>query len=240
MGDERAGLHWAVAWEGVREGEPEFGIAARGDETAWPASSPSPPAIERLRLIGAAAPPASWGTDREWLRADVCPAPSGRRDRSPTRRAPRHRPRPGHRWRFWRLRPTPSSGRDARGPLPGGPRRAHLGNRSMQLRLFLLHAACLLRPRSRLHAPPGNPDDRRRAPPTRQPHRELPGVAEAMRAAGLAETGHALLSRQLAGVMGTTLLLALPGRAGACTDCLDAVWPALPHALAMLRTGAHP
>jgi hypothetical protein len=85
-----------------------------------------------------------------------------------------------------------------------------------------------------------DPPDRRRAPPTRQPQRELPGVAEAMRAAGLAKTGHALLSRQLAGVMGTTLLLALPGRAGACTDCLDAVWPALPHALAMLRTGAHP
>jgi molybdopterin adenylyltransferase len=61
-----------------------------------------------------------------------------------------------------------------------------------------------------------------------------------MRAAGLAKTGHALLFRQLAGVMGTTLLLALPGRAGACTDCLDAVWPALPRALAMLRTGAHP
>jgi hypothetical protein len=57
MGDERAGLHSAVAWEGVGEGEPEFGIAARGDETAWPAPSPSPPAIERLRLIGAAAPP---------------------------------------------------------------------------------------------------------------------------------------------------------------------------------------
>jgi molybdenum cofactor synthesis domain-containing protein len=70
--------------------------------------------------------------------------------------------------------------------------------------------------------------------------RELPGMAEAMRAAGLAKTPHAMLSRQLAGVMGTTLVLALPGSTGACADCLDAVWPALPHALAMLRTGAHP
>ncbi|MEO8897893.1 MAG: MogA/MoaB family molybdenum cofactor biosynthesis protein [Candidatus Dormibacter sp.] len=67
--------------------------------------------------------------------------------------------------------------------------------------------------------------------------RELPGMAEAMRAAGLAKTPHAMLSRQVAGVMGTTLLLALPGRTAACADCLDAVWPALPHALALLREG---
>ncbi|MBJ7593987.1 MAG: MogA/MoaB family molybdenum cofactor biosynthesis protein [Candidatus Dormibacteraeota bacterium] len=67
--------------------------------------------------------------------------------------------------------------------------------------------------------------------------RELPGMAEAMRAAGLAKTPHAMLSRQFAGVMGSTLLLALPGSTAACADCLDAVWPALPHALAMLREG---
>jgi molybdopterin adenylyltransferase len=58
-------------------------------------------------------------------------------------------------------------------------------------------------------------------------------MAEAMRAIGLAKTPHA--SRQLAGVRDRTLILALPGSPGACQNCLDAVWPALPHALALLR-----
>ncbi len=64
-------------------------------------------------------------------------------------------------------------------------------------------------------------------------HRELPGMAEAMRAIGLAKTPHAMLSRQLAGVRDRTLIQ-LPGSPGACQNCLDAVWPALPHALALL------
>ncbi|MBJ7593950.1 MAG: MogA/MoaB family molybdenum cofactor biosynthesis protein [Candidatus Dormibacteraeota bacterium] len=70
--------------------------------------------------------------------------------------------------------------------------------------------------------------------------RELPGMGEAMRAAGLAKTAHAMLSRQLGGVRGQTLVLALPGSTAACRDCLDAVWPALPHALSLLRRGAEP
>jgi molybdenum cofactor synthesis domain-containing protein len=65
--------------------------------------------------------------------------------------------------------------------------------------------------------------------------RELPGMAEAMRAAGLAKTPHAMLSRQLVGVMGNALVMLLPGSASGCSDCLDAVWPALPHALELLR-----
>lgn len=70
--------------------------------------------------------------------------------------------------------------------------------------------------------------------------RDLPGMGEAMRAAGLAKTAHAMLSRQLAGVRGQTLVLALPGSTAACRDCLDAVWPALPHALSILRRSAGP
>lgn len=63
--------------------------------------------------------------------------------------------------------------------------------------------------------------------------RELPGMAEAMRAAGLRNTPHAMLSRQLAGVIGHTLVLALPGSTGACRDCLCAVDAALEHAIAL-------
>ncbi len=61
------------------------------------------------------------------------------------------------------------------------------------------------------------------------------GIAEAMRAAGLKKTPHAMLSRSLAGVAGRTLILALPGSPRGATDSLDAVMEALPHALRMLR-----
>jgi molybdopterin biosynthesis enzyme MoaB len=59
-------------------------------------------------------------------------------------------------------------------------------------------------------------------------------MAEAMRAAGLTKTPNAMLSRQLAGVRDHSLILVLPGSTKACEDCLNAVWPVLPHALALL------
>jgi len=64
---------------------------------------------------------------------------------------------------------------------------------------------------------------------------EIPGMAEAMRAEGLKQTPHAMLSRSLAGVMGRTLVLALPGSPKGAAESLQAVLPALPHALEMLR-----
>ncbi|MFZ0918885.1 MAG: MogA/MoaB family molybdenum cofactor biosynthesis protein [Candidatus Dormiibacterota bacterium] len=63
---------------------------------------------------------------------------------------------------------------------------------------------------------------------------EVPGMAEVMRHQGMQSTPHAMLSRQVVGVMGNCLVLALPGSPAAVAECLDAVWPALPHALAVL------
>lgn len=63
----------------------------------------------------------------------------------------------------------------------------------------------------------------------------VPGIAEAMRAAGLRKTPHAMLSRSLAGVCGRTLVLALPGSPRGATDSLEAVMEALPHGLRTLR-----
>ena len=63
---------------------------------------------------------------------------------------------------------------------------------------------------------------------------EVPGMAEAMRHAGMASTPHAMLSRQVVGVMTKCLVMALPGSPTAVAECLDAVWPALPHALALI------
>jgi molybdopterin adenylyltransferase len=64
---------------------------------------------------------------------------------------------------------------------------------------------------------------------------EVPGLAEAMRHDGVRSTPHAMLSRQVAGVMRGKLILSLPGNPRAVAECLDAVLAALPHALALLK-----
>jgi len=61
--------------------------------------------------------------------------------------------------------------------------------------------------------------------------RQVPGMAEAMRAAGLAKTPHAMLSRAVAAVRGRTLILNLPGSPRGARENLEAVLPALGHAI---------
>ncbi len=63
----------------------------------------------------------------------------------------------------------------------------------------------------------------------------IPGIGEAMRAAGLKKTPHAMLSRSLAGVAGRTVILALPGSPRGVADSLEAVLEALPHGVRTLR-----
>jgi molybdenum cofactor biosynthesis protein B len=63
---------------------------------------------------------------------------------------------------------------------------------------------------------------------------EVPGLAEEMRRAGAAKTPNALLSRSLAGVRGRTLILNLPGSVAGATESLQAILPALDHALRLL------
>jgi molybdenum cofactor synthesis domain-containing protein len=61
--------------------------------------------------------------------------------------------------------------------------------------------------------------------------REIPGIAEVMRASSLAKTPYALLSRAVAGVRGKTLIVNLPGSPKGAIENLNAAWPALPHAI---------
>jgi molybdenum cofactor synthesis domain-containing protein len=63
---------------------------------------------------------------------------------------------------------------------------------------------------------------------------EVPGIAEAIRAASIAHTKTAMLSRALAGVRHRTLILNLPGSPRAVGESLDVVLPVLPHALELL------
>jgi molybdenum cofactor synthesis domain-containing protein len=74
--------------------------------------------------------------------------------------------------------------------------------------------------------------------------REAPGLVEAMRAASLRITPHAMLSRAVAGIRGHTLIVNLPGSPKAVRENLETLLPALPHAIELLqgRKGAdrHP
>jgi molybdopterin adenylyltransferase len=65
--------------------------------------------------------------------------------------------------------------------------------------------------------------------------REIPGLAEAMRAASLTKTPHAMLSRGVAGVRRQTLIINLPGSPKAVRENLEVVLPALPHALEKIK-----
>ena len=65
------------------------------------------------------------------------------------------------------------------------------------------------------------------------------GMAEAMRAAGLASTPMAMISRGVCGVRGRTLIVNLPGSERAARENLETVLPVLEHAVSLLRGGEH-
>ncbi|MDA3903290.1 MAG: MogA/MoaB family molybdenum cofactor biosynthesis protein [Desulfuromusa sp.] len=64
---------------------------------------------------------------------------------------------------------------------------------------------------------------------------QVPGMAEAMRAASLSKTPRAMLSRALVGVRQKTLIINLPGSPKAVRENFEVLLPVLPHALAKLN-----
>jgi molybdenum cofactor synthesis domain-containing protein len=71
--------------------------------------------------------------------------------------------------------------------------------------------------------------------------REVPGIAEAIRADARAKTPHGLLSRGVAGTRGNALIVNLPGSPGGCRDGFEVLRPALRHGLELLagETSSH-
>ena len=64
--------------------------------------------------------------------------------------------------------------------------------------------------------------------------RGAPGLAEAVRADAVAKTPHGMLSRGTAGIVGSTLVVNLPGSPGACRDGWAVLAPAVGHAVKLL------
>ena len=69
--------------------------------------------------------------------------------------------------------------------------------------------------------------------------RRIPGVEEAIRSYGQQRLATAMLSRSLAGQIGKTLVLALPGSPAGAAEGMDAVFPALLHAFSVLEGARH-
>jgi len=65
--------------------------------------------------------------------------------------------------------------------------------------------------------------------------KEVPGLAEAMRAESLKITPAAMLSRAVAGIRKRTLIVNLPGSPKGARECLEVILPALPHGIEVMR-----
>ncbi|MGH7570257.1 MAG: MogA/MoaB family molybdenum cofactor biosynthesis protein [Gemmatimonadota bacterium] len=64
--------------------------------------------------------------------------------------------------------------------------------------------------------------------------REVPGIAEALRASSIERTPHAMLSRATAAIRGRTLLINLPGSPRAVSQTFDVLAPVLDHAVSLI------
>ena len=65
--------------------------------------------------------------------------------------------------------------------------------------------------------------------------RQVPGIAEAMRAKSMEITSRAMLSRAVAGMRNKTLIINLPGSPKGVQECLEVILPALEHGLAIMK-----
>jgi molybdopterin adenylyltransferase len=65
-------------------------------------------------------------------------------------------------------------------------------------------------------------------------HKMMPGFGELMRATSLKFVPTAILSRQTAGIRGSSLIVNLPGKPKSIRECLEAVFPAIPYCIDLI------
>lgn len=65
--------------------------------------------------------------------------------------------------------------------------------------------------------------------------REIPGMAEAMRAASFTKTPHSVISRGKAGIRKNTLIINLPGSKKGAVENIEVLLPAIPHAISKIH-----
>ncbi|MBF0524894.1 MAG: MogA/MoaB family molybdenum cofactor biosynthesis protein [Deltaproteobacteria bacterium] len=65
--------------------------------------------------------------------------------------------------------------------------------------------------------------------------RDIPGMAEAMRAAGMQKTPHAMISRAVVGIRNQTLIVNVPGSVRGAVESITVLLPALPHAVEKIK-----
>ncbi|MEO6606321.1 MAG: MogA/MoaB family molybdenum cofactor biosynthesis protein [Aeromicrobium sp.] len=70
--------------------------------------------------------------------------------------------------------------------------------------------------------------------------RQIPGIAEALRSTSSAAVPTSILSRGIAGTIGSAIVVTLPGSPGGVRDGLAVLLPVLPHLHAQLAGGDHP
>lgn len=69
--------------------------------------------------------------------------------------------------------------------------------------------------------------------------RQIPGIEEAIRAYGQARTPYSMLSRSVAGLVGNSLVLCLPGSTKGASESIDAVFPAVLHVFKIMEGARH-
>jgi len=69
--------------------------------------------------------------------------------------------------------------------------------------------------------------------------RTVPGLGEILRTEGFKRSSYAILSRSMAGIRNSTLIVNLPGSPRAVRECLEIILVILPHAVEMMRGGGH-
>ena len=69
--------------------------------------------------------------------------------------------------------------------------------------------------------------------------RRIPGIEEAIRTYGQDRTPYSMLSRSIAGTIGNTLVIALPGSTKGAKESMDAIFPAVLHVFRILKGARH-